>query len=266
MKREKKTTMKEKINKPTNQPINQPTNRFKNFIPSLSIPYMAGGDNVASACTQSAFPATGGYNNGTSELSGISHQVFIWDGSGSSYQKFYRNGVLDQDSTISTGTPLVINETTATFQIGRDKTLTSGFNGLVLFAALYDASLTSADVTLLYNAGIPNQPPLASAVSLSFAEGTVGNISLVGSDPEGMPIYFRLVNTSVPNLTLKTSSGAVITSSTNITDGIVLVYPSVGYFTTSNLTLYYYSAEEPGYQAGRDGGSPKDSLPSPITL
>jgi len=102
-----------------------------------------------------------------------SHVVFTYDGSGNKNNiNVYLNGVLDNGTTISSGTYTAMSNTTESFIIGGYND-GSNANGLIDETAIFTTELSASDVTSIYNGGTPSDiSSISGLVSWWRFEGT----------------------------------------------------------------------------------------------
>jgi len=90
----------------------------------------------------------------TSDQGSWIHVGFTYDGSKSDTGiKIYRNGTRVDDTNYSGFTYVGMSATSAPFEIGRQGSIYS--QGLIDEVAIFNSELSSADVTAIYNSGLP---------------------------------------------------------------------------------------------------------------
>ena len=116
-----------------------------------------GTDKIAFNCYDNSTSARIGrqYSTALTSLQGTwIHLVATYDGSRSSTgQKIYLNGSRVDDTDSNSGTYTAMENTTAPLEIG--KLTTTRANGLMDEIAIFNAELSSTDVTAIYNSGTP---------------------------------------------------------------------------------------------------------------
>jgi len=102
-----------------------------------------------------------------------SHVVFTYDGSGNKNNiNVYLNGVLDNGTTISSGTYTAMSNTAQPFEIGRYNG-GSYADGNVDEVSVFNSELSASDVTSIYNGGAPSDiSSISGLVSWWRFEGT----------------------------------------------------------------------------------------------
>lgn len=101
-----------------------------------------------------------------------SHVICTYDGSGNKNNvNIYLNGVLDNSTTISSGTYTAMSNTAQPFEIGRYNG-GSYASGLIDETAVFNSELSASDITTIYNSGAPNDISSLSPVSWWRFEGS----------------------------------------------------------------------------------------------
>ena len=86
----------------------------------------------------------------------------------------------------------------ASLSFGRyfNDSTTIPFSGKLYLLAVYSPIIDWANISSLFNAGLPNQPPSAFSSEITTPEDTPIVIELNATDPEGAPFLFNI--TTVP--------------------------------------------------------------------
>ncbi len=114
------------------------------------------------------------YNVAYTNTTDWQHLVFVYDGSNSANTKMHINNV-EQSTTAAGVFPSSLDLSNLKTIIGAGYSVSYTYSGLQDEVAIFNSSLTSANVTSIYNSGVPNDISSISGLSAWYRNGDNGS-------------------------------------------------------------------------------------------
>lgn len=114
------------------------------------------------------------YNVAYTNTTDWQHLVFIYDGSNSANTKMYINNV-EQSTTVAGVFPSSLDLSNLKTIIGGGYSVSYTYSGLQDEVAIFNTTLTSANVTSIYNSGVPNDISSISGLTAWYRMGDNGS-------------------------------------------------------------------------------------------